>query len=447
MKDLSVGNERKNILYFALPMLLGNVFQLLYNVIDRIVVGRAIGTEALGAVGASFPVIFALLSLFIGIAIGFTIVISQYFGAKDIENVRKTIDTLYIMIFVASIIVTVLGLTLSKGIFKLIGLPAEIQPLANTYFQIYMAGSLLTFGFNGISAILRGLGDSKTPLYFLVISTVFNIIFDLLFVVVFKWGVAGAAFATVLSQGGAFVSAILYLNKYHEVINLSWRKLAFDKVIFIKSLKLGTPIGLQQLSVALGMSVMFILVNPFGTAAVAAYTAVFTIGSFVSIPSMNFAAALSTFVGQNMGAGKPYRVKNGLTETLKMLSGFVLLMTVLSVLLRRELIFIFSNDPDVVNIGAGYLAIVSWFYIAFSVMFVIGGVMRGAGDTLVPMFITIIALWLVRIPVCYFLSLKYGVVGIWWGIPVAWIIGMVLSYLYYLTGKWKNKTIAKIKSA
>lgn len=443
MKDLSVGNIRRNILFFALPMLLGNVFQLLYNVVDRIVVGRAIGTEALGAVGASFPVIFTLLSFFIGIAIGFTIAISQYFGAKDIKNVRRTIDTLYIMMFFASLLITVIGVMFSDVIFRLMNLPEEIRPEANTYLRIYMSGALLVFGFNGTSAILRGLGDSKTPLYFMIIATLTNIFFDILFVVVFKWGVAGAAFATVISQGGAFVSAIFYLNRTHEVINLSWRKLIFDRSVFSKSVKIGAPIGLQQLSVALGMSVMFFLVNPFGTAAVAAYTAVFTIGSFISMPSMNFATALSTFVGQNLGANKPERVNKGLFETLKMLWGFVIILTAISLIFRKELVFLFTEDQEVVRIGAEYLLIVSWFYIVFATMFIIGGVMRGAGDTLIPMFITIFALWVVRIPACYFLSLEFGVIGIWYGIPVAWIVGLILSYIYYLAGKWKSKTIVK----
>ncbi len=443
MKDLSVGNVRKQILYFALPMLIGNVFQLMYNVVDRLIVGRVIGKEALAAVGASFPVIFVLISFFIGVAIGFTIAIAQYFGNKDLNNVRRTIDTLYILIFFASIIVSVVGVLFSDEIFQLINLPVEVRPEANTYFKIYMSGALLFFGFSGTSAILRGLGDSKTPLYFMVISTITNIILDLLFVLVFKMGVAGAALATVISQGGAFISAIIYLNKTHEVINLSWRKMVFDVQIFWKSFRVGTPIGLQQLFVALGMSVMFLLVNPFGTDAVAAYTAVFTIGSFVSLPAMNFAAALSTFVGQNLGANKPERVHYGLIETMKMVSLLVLMITAISIIFRKPIMQIFTSDAEVVRIGAEYLIIVGWFYITFSTMFIIGAVMRGAGDTVIPMIITFIALWLVRIPGCYFLSQQYGVTGIWWGIPIAWVIGMTLSYFYYLTGRWKKKTIVK----
>lgn len=443
MKDLSVGKESKRILHFALPMLLGNVFQQLYNVVDSIIVGNVIGKEALAAVGASFPIIFTLISFFIGIAMGSTIVIAHYFGAKDMNKVRRTIDTLYIFIFFASIFISVVGITFSEEIFRLIKLPEAVRPDANLYLRIYLSGIVLFFGFNATSAILRGLGDSKTPLYFLIVATLMNILFDVLFIVVFKMGIAGAALATIISQGGAFLTAIIYLNRTHEVINLSWRRLIFDKLIFLKSTKIGYPIGLQQASVAIGMMAMFWLVNPFGTNAAAAYSVVFRINSFVSMPAMNFAAALSTFVGQNLGANKPERVKRGLYATLKMVSSVVIVITLISLIFRYELMSIFTDDINVINIGAEYLLLVSGFYIVFSTMFVIGGVMRGAGDTLIPMFITLIALWIVRIPVCYFLSQKIGVTGVFWGIPIAWIVGLVLSYSYYLTGRWRKKVIVK----
>jgi MATE family, multidrug efflux pump len=443
MKDLSKGKEGKLIFQFAAPMLLGNIFQQLYNIIDSVIVGNVVGKEALAAVGASFPIIFALVSLIIGIAMGSTIVIAQYFGAKDMEKVKRAIDTLYIFIFFASIVVAFFGIVFSNEIFALIKLPIEVRPDANLYMRIYLSGILLFFGFNATSAILRGLGDSKTPLYFLIIATIANIIFDIVFVVYLKMGVAGAAIATIIAQGGAFISAILYLNRYHEVINLSWRRLVFDRAIFKKSFKIGYPIGIQQASVALGMMAMFWLVNPFGTSATAAYAVVFRISSFVSMPAMNFAAALSTFVGQNLGANKPHRIKQGLYATLKMVSVLVTVISVLSIIFRNGLMDLFTNDQEVIRLGAEYILIVSGFYIIFSTMFIIGGVMRGAGDTLIPMFITFIALWIVRVPLCYFLSVRMGLEGIWWGIPIAWIVGMTLSYFYYLTGRWKKKAIVK----
>lgn len=443
MKDLSVGKESKLIFQFATPMLLGNMFQQLYNVVDSIIVGQYIGKEALAAVGSSFPIIFTLISFIIGIAIGSTVIISQYFGAKDFDKVKRAIDTLYIFIFFASIFVSLLGIYFSTDIFKLIGLPEDIIPQASSYLKIYLSGLVLFFGFNATSAILRGLGDSKTPLYFMIVATLMNIGLDLLFVVVFKWGIEGAAIATIVAQGGAFITAIIYLNRTHEIINLSWRKMVFDKELFRANIRIGIPIGLQQSFVAMSMMVMYWLVNPFGTNSVAAYSVVFRIDSFAAMPAMNFAAALSTFVGQNLGANKPERVRRGLISTAVMTSVFAFTITAIALLLAEPLMRLFTNDAEVITIGMDYLYIVSPFYVVFTVMFTIGGVMRGAGDTMIPMLITFIALWVVRIPLCYYLSLDMGILGIWWGIPMAWFTGALLSFIYYLTGRWKSKSLVK----
>ena len=232
MKDLTTGKESKLIWQFATPMLLGNVFQQMYNIVDSIIIGNFIGKQALAAVGASFPIIFALISLVIGFGIGATIMIAQYFGAKQIDKVKRTIDTLYIFLFFASIVMSVLGILFSGAIFSLIQLPEDVIPEARLYLNIYLSGLIFFFGFTGTSAILRGLGDSKTPLYFLIISTVANIFFDLLFVIVFKWGIAGVAVATILSQGGAFLAAVIYLNKTHKIVRISIFNLVFDKKIF-----------------------------------------------------------------------------------------------------------------------------------------------------------------------------------------------------------------------
>jgi putative MATE family efflux protein len=443
MKDLSVGNEGRLIFQFATPMLLGNIFQQLYNVVDSIIVGNYIGKEALAAVGASFPIIFTLISFIIGIAIGSTVIISQYFGAKDFEKVKRAIDTLYIFIFFASLFVSLLGIYFSKDIFILLGLPADVVPLADSYLDVYLSGLVLFFGFNATSAILRGLGDSRTPLYFMIIATLMNIALDFLFVAGFGWGIQGAAFATIVAQGGAFITAIVYLNRTHEIINLSWRKMIFDRDIFRANIRIGIPIGLQQSFVALSMMVMYWLVNPFGTNSVAAYSVVFRIDSFAAMPAMNFAAALSTFVGQNLGANKPHRVRTGLVSTTLMTSAFAITISAVALILAEPLMRLFTNDAEVIRIGVEYLYIVSPFYIVFTAMFTVGGVMRGAGDTLIPMLITFIALWVVRIPLCYYLSIDMGVIGIWWGIPGAWFTGALLSFLYYLSGKWKSKALVK----
>jgi len=443
LNDLTTGKEGKLIFHFALPMLAGNVFQQMYNVVDSIVVGRAIGKEALAAVGANFPFIFALISFVVGIAIGSTVIISQYFGAKKMEQVKRAIDTLYIFMFFAAIAITILGILFAKDIFRLIDLPADVLPEAVQYFKVYALGFIFFFGFQGTSAIMRGLGDSKTPFYFLGGSTMLNIALDLVFVLIFHWGIKGVAAATVISQAAAFFAIIFYMNRYHKFLDFHPLRMRFDKIIFRKSLKIGLPTGFQQTFVALGFMALYRIVNMFGTSTIAAYSVAIRIDSFAAMPAMNFSAALATFVGQNIGAGKMERIHKGLVATLLMANIVAVVISVLALLFARPLMQIFTKDAGVVEIGKHYLLIVPLFYMVFATMFSINGVMRGAGDTMVPMFISIIALWFVRIPVSWFLSLKFGAIGIWWGIPVAWFVGLMLAFTYYKTGRWKTKAVVK----
>ncbi|HEY9114817.1 MAG TPA: MATE family efflux transporter [Bacteroidales bacterium] len=447
MKDLTEGKEGKLILNFTLPMLLGNVFQQMYNVVDSIIIGKFLGKEALAAVGASFPLIFTLIAFIIGITIGSTVVISQYFGAKQMDKVKRAIDTLYIFMFFASITLTLVGIFFSDDIFRLISLPDEVIPLAADYFNVYAIGFVFFFGFQGTSAIMRGLGDSKTPLYFLILSTIINIGLDLFFVLVLGWGVKGVAAATVISQIVAFFSIVFYLNSYHSFLDFSPFKMRFDKEIFGKSLKIGLPSGVQMTFVSVGFLALYRIVNVFGTPTIAAYSIAMRIDSFAALPAMNFSSALSTFVGHNVGANKYERIGKGLKATLKMTTVISISVTVLAIIFAKPLMYLFTNDAEVVDIGIHYLYIVSPFYILFSAMFVLMGVLRGAGDTIMPMIFTIISLWIIRVPASYFLSLEIGVNGIWWGIPVAWIVGMVASLWYYSTGKWKKKVVVKYDSS
>ena len=445
MKDLTIGKEGRLIFNFAVPMLIGNVFQQLYNIVDAAIVGNFLGKEALAAVGASFPIIFTLISLIIGIASGAMVVISQYFGAKDMEKVKRTIDTFYIFMFIAAILITAAGIYFSEDILRLMQLPEEILPQATTYMSIYLIGIVSFFGFNGTSAILRGLGDSKTPLYFIIIATFSNIALDILFVVVFKWGISGVAFATVISQTGAFITTIIYLNRYHEVIKLKFRKLKFDWELFYKSLKIGLPAGLQHTIVALGMMALMGIVNTFGTNVIAGYSVAIRLDSLAIMPAMNFSAALATFVGQNLGANKQKRVRKGMLFTLLMSSAFSITIMATLLIWGKNLMNLFTNDTEVVRIGYEYLSVVSPFYIVFSIMFTLNGVLRGAGDTLIPMFITLLALWGVRIPAAYLLSRKFGELGIWWAVPMGMVVGVILTYIYYKTGKYKEKVVVKHK--
>ena len=445
MKDFTEGKEARLILQFSVPLVIGNIFQNLYNIIDSIIVGNYLGKEALGAVGASFPIIFTLISMVIGVGSGASTVVSQYFGAKQTDQVRRTIDTIFIFFLIASLLVTMTGTSFSNEIFLILRLPKAMLTPAVTYLNIYLYGMFFFFGFSGISSILRGLGDSKTPLYFMIISTVTNVILDLLFILLFKWGIEGAAFATVVSQAGAFFTAAWYLNKKHPVIKLSFRKYIFDRAIFKHCVRIGLPTGFQQSFVAFGMMAIMSIVNSFGTNAVAAYTAAIRIDSFAKMPAMTFSSALSSFVGQNLGAFREDRAKTGLKVTILFSLGYALIISVLIIFFGRSLIKFFSPDHQVISIGQNYLIIVSSFYLILSVMFTFTGFLRGAGATFIPMLTSFMSLYLFRIPIAYFLSGKIGVNGIWWSEPIGWAAGTIILISYYLTGKWKGKEVVKNK--
>ena len=321
--------------------------------------------------------------------------------------------------------------------------PEEIMPQAKIFLNITFAGVIFLFGYNSISAILRGLGDSKTPLYFLMFSTMLNVVLVLLFVLVFHWGIAGSAYATIISQAVAFILGIAYLNKTHKVFRLALTKMEFDKEIFIKSLKIGLPSGAQQMFVAGGMMAINRIVNQFGTNAMAAYTAASRLDSFAVIPAMSLSFGVSSFVGQNLGARKPERVKKGFYAALLMGAVVSIVTTIAVLLFGKPMISIFSKDADVIRIGVNYLTIVGSFYIVFSTLFITHGVFRGAGDTFIPMLFTLFSLWLIRVPLATTLSKYIGVSGVWWSMPIAWAVGLILSQFYYSSGKWKKKVAIK----
>jgi putative MATE family efflux protein len=443
MQDLTTGKEGKLIFQFAAPMLLGNIFQQLFSVVDSIVVGNFIGKQALAAVGASFPVIFMMVSLIIGIVMGTTVVISQYFGARDFVKVKRAIDTMYIYSAVTGVIATIAGLLLAEPLLNLLGTPREIMPQATLYLRIYFSGILIFFGYNGTSAVLRGLGDSKTPLYFLIIATVANIILVLLFVGVFHWGIAGSAYATLVANGLAFGLAIFWLNRTHKLIRIAIKGLHFDREIFQHSIRIGLPTGIQQTLVAIGNLALMSIVNKFGTNVLAGFSVANRIDTLATIPAMSFSQALSTFVGQNIGAKKTGRIRTGLISTLKMAGGITVATSVFIILCGHLLMRMFTQDIEVIRTGDQYLTIVSSFYLIFTLMFTFNGIMRGAGDTLIPMFFSLISLWIIRIPLAFLLSSRIGSQGIWWAIPAGWMIGLILSFGYYKTGRWKKKGVVK----
>ncbi|MBO5711134.1 MAG: MATE family efflux transporter [Rikenellaceae bacterium] len=443
VNDFTQGSEWRQILRFALPMMLGNLFMQLYQLVDTVIVGQFIGTEALAAVGASTPVVFMTTALVTGIGIGASVVISQYFGAKKIENIQKTSDTLFIFLLAIGLVVSVAGYFFSDDILRLMQLPQESLPQGTDYLQIYLGGSILLFGYNSVAAILRGLGDSKTPLYFLIIASVLNIILDLLFILVFDWGVKGAAWATVISQGISFILSILWVNRHNTLLRIDLFRLKFDSYIFGQCIRLGLPTGIQQVCVAVGMMALMGIVNQFGFKITASYTTAQRIDSLIALPVMNFAAALTSFVGQNMGAGNLTRIKRGLKATLLMTIITCLVINTFIIIFGENIMTLFTQDSSVVKIGAECLVVLNSFYIIFGIMFVLNGMLRGAGATIFPMLTTLVALWFIRVPSAAYLSAEFGYYGIWWSYPIGWTVGMLGSVIYYLSGRWKKSGIIK----
>ncbi len=369
---------------------------------------------------------------------GTGIVISQYFGAKQNEKVQLGVDTMFIILFVAALIITLPGIIFAEDIFRLIDLPEDIMPQAVTYYRINLAGLITAFGYNGIAAIFRSLGDSKTPLYFLILSTFINMALDITFVAVFDWGIEGVAYATVISQTGAFLTGVVWINRKHKFLRINFLKLKFNTAIFKKSLKVGLPSGMQTLFVSLGMVAIFKFVNSFGTDVIAAYSAALRIDTFAIMPAMIFSMALAAFTGQNIGAKKIDRVKRGLRSTLLISIGVSVFISLIIIFFGDVFMHWFTPEEKVIEIGHTYLKVVASCYVVFSTMFLIMGVFRGAGDTIVPMFITLIALWGIRIPLSWYLSRAYGELGIWYSIPLGWVFGLFASIIYYFTGRWKK---------
>lgn len=443
MRDLTKGNEIKQIIYFAIPMLLGNLLQTLYNTVDSIWVGKGVGEKGLAAVTVSFPILFMLISLIMGVTMGSSIIISQYFGAKDYENVKKSINTTLYFLLISSVVVTILGVIVSKPVLILINTPDSILNDSNKYLITMFLGMVFMFGYNGVAAILRGMGDSKTPLYFLMVATVINIILDPIFIFVFKLGVVGAAVATVIAQAVSFIFSVNYINKKHELFKIKLDSIKSDKEILKKIIKIGIPMGVQQTLVSLAMVFLNSIINVFGVDAMAAFGAAGRIDSFMSMPIMSLSAAVSSFTGQNLGANKKDRVVRGFRGTLLIGVLLSIIIASLAIIFAKPLISVFNSKKEVVAFGVDYLKIVGMFYFTFAFMFIVSGVVRGSGDTMVPMITSLIALWGIRVPLAKYLSGNIGINGVWWSIGIGWVVGSTLNYIYYRTGRWEKKVVVK----
>nr|WP_207712544.1 MATE family efflux transporter [Clostridioides difficile] len=424
-----------------MPMLIGSLFQQLYNTADSIIVGRFIGKEAMAAVSGANPIMFLLVAALMGVSLGFSILVSQFYGSGDLKKVKATIDTTYILLFIGSILISILGIVFGGPMLKLMNTPESVFAQSKLYLTIIFSGILFSAGYNSVSAILRGLGDSVTPLYFLIIATILNIVLDLTFIVVLRMGVDGVALATIMAQAVSFIISIIYLNKKHEVLKFKIKGIVYDNKIFKDGLRLGLPSGVQQMLFSIGNMALQFLVNSYGTSAMAAFGAGLRIENFISLPIMNLGSAVSTFVAQNIGAGENERVKKGIRESIKMTLVLAVTVIALILLFRENLIALFNTDKDVIKIGSSYLFIIGPFFLFIGTSFVLSSAMKGAGDSMFALISSIVSLWLGRLPASYMLSKFFGTDGIWMGIPFGWTLGLIVTVIYYKKGHWKTKAI------
>ena len=438
MKDLTKENELKTIFFFSLPIFVGNLFQQLYNIADTIIVGNFLGKECLAAVGFSFQIHYLLVALSMGISMGSSILISRYFGSKDMQSAKKVMDTGFIFCFLLSLVIAVLGICFSYEILLIFRVPSNLLEMANIYLKIMFVGVIPTFAYNSLTNILRGIGDSKTPTYILIAAALLNIVLDILFIKVFHMGVGGAAIATVISQILSFAVCMIYMKKHYSTLFINVFHLQFDKTELKKSLRIGTPAMIQQVFVSIGFMSLQFLVNGFGTDCMAAYTAASKVDAFAEMPALNLGQAMTNFTAQNLGAKKKERVIRGGKYALIMGMAISACISVIIILFPSVFISIFNRDAAVVEIGNSYLRIVPAFYIIFAAMQIINGLLLGHSKSFVPMIASICSLCCLQVPMAIILSsVGFGYKGIWMAAPIGWFGGLLIRgvYFYYIRKK------------
>lgn len=432
MRDLTEGNEFKTILCFSLPILIGNLFQQLYNVTDSVVVGNYLGKNALASVGFCYQINVLMTAVSMGTTLGTSIMISRYFGEGKKENAKRTADSGFLFSLVLSIIFTVLGICFSGNILSFFRIPGSIFNSAKTYFKIIFIGVIPSFAYNTITNILRGTGDSKTPTYVLIISALLNTVLDIVFVAFLNLGVAGAAAATVIAQGFSFIFCMIYMKIKYPDLYIDIRHLHFDFDELKKSLLIGIPAMLQQVFISIGFMSIQVLINIFGTECMAAYTAASKIDSFAEMPALNLGKAVINYTAQNLGAGKTKRVKKGTRDALALAIIISAVISIIIIAFPDCFIKIFIKDDNVIKIGNEYLRIVSSFYFIFASMQIINGILLGYGRSFVPMLASVLSLCLFQVPIAVFLSKTVlGYRGIWIASPIGWTGGLIIRTAYW----------------
>ena len=447
--DMTVGKPWENILIFTVPMLIGNIAQQLYNTVDSVVVGNFVGDNALAAVGSAGPILNLLIVLFIGISMGASIMVSQYFGAKNRKDLSATIGNCIVLTALASIFVMVVATLLTRPLLLLLKTPDSILDWCTSYLHILFIGSAGLAYYNILSGVLRGLGDSISALVYLIVASILNIILDLVFVVYFGMGVDGVALATAIAQAISALLCVRRLMQMKDLFDMNREYLKMTKYHSMSIIRLGVPSGVTQAILSMAMLIVQSLTNSFGEQFIAANVIVMRVDGFAMLPNFSFATAMTTYAGQNVGAGSYDRVVKGAKQGTFMAIGTSAVITALILLFGKPLMGIFTNTESLVILSMNLMRILAVGYIAMAVTQSLSGVMRGAGDTMTPMWISLVTTILVRVPLAYGLvylsrSAQYPQGRkecIFVSLLISWVIGAFATALFYRRGKWRQTAL------
>ena len=449
-KDMTLGSPWKRIMEFSVPMLLGNLAQQLYNTADSIIVGHYVGDNALAAVGSAMPILNLLLALFVGISTGAGIVVSQSFGARDRQGLTVSIGNCLSLSMVATIIIMVIGPLITMPLLTLLGTPESILYWCRDYLNIYFYGIVGFFFYNMLSGVLRGLGDSVSALVFLLVAAALNVLLDIVFVAYFNMGVPGVSLATVISQAISAVLCYIKLAKMSDIFDLNLKTIRLVPSMAMRILRIGIPSGITQAIMATAGMVVMNLTNAMGETVIACNVIIMRVDGFAMMPNFTFGQAMSVYTGQNVGAGKYDRVTKGVKQGGLLAFAFSTVITIVLLFCGNILFGFFTDTKELIDLATRMIRIMAVGYICISVTQVLGGVMRGAGDTVSPMWISIASTIAIRIPVAYWLAsltqtpdFPHGQpIALFGSLMISWVLGMILSIIIFSIGKWKKKMLS-----
>ena len=431
--DMTTGNPVKLILLFSIPLLIGNIFQQFYSMVDTIIVGRFVGVEALAAVGTTSSMVFLVNGFVMGLTSGFAVLISQKYGAKDEVGVKEAVASSIILSIIATILVTFISVLSAKPLLTLMNTPSNILKDASTYIIILYAGNIAIIFYNMMAAILRALGDSKTPLYFLIVSSVLNIILDLVLIINFKMGVAGAAYATVISQGVSAILCVIYTYKRYKILRLKKDDFKVKKKYYRKHLKVGIPMALQFSITSIGIMTVQSAINIFGSTVIASYAASSKVLQLVMQPATTLGVTMATYCGQNIGAKRYDRIKEGVKKCVQISIITSVISAIILIFLGKYFVMMFVSNPDaeILSYAQQVLNISAIFFIPLGLIFVYRNALQGIGDSFIPMMAGVYEL-VARAVVAFTLPKVLEFMGICLADPVAWFAAVIpLAYTYY----------------